>query len=71
MPPLRGLGLRRKRLRGELFEDGKVMSGVMSTSAHLVVGEDDIHAPVKAVLDMPVLADGGSEAGSVQIRLST
>jgi hypothetical protein len=59
-------GVEAKEVEGELFEDGKVMSGIMGTSAHLVVSEDDIHAPVKAVLDMPVLADGGSETGCVR-----
>jgi hypothetical protein len=42
------------------------MSSMMGISAHLVVGEDDIHTPVKTVLDMPVLADGGSETGGVR-----
>jgi hypothetical protein len=37
-------------VEGDVFEDGKVVGGMTGTGAHLIVGEDDIHAPMQAVL---------------------
>jgi hypothetical protein len=59
-------GVEAEEVEGELFEDGEVMGGMEGASAHRIVGEDDVRAPVKAVLDVPVLADGGREARGVR-----
>ena len=46
--------------------NGELMDGMAGTSAHLIVGEDDVHAPMETILDVPVLADGGGEAEGVR-----
>jgi hypothetical protein len=44
------------RLGSRLFhvKHSEVMSGVAGAGTHLIVGEDDIQAPMQAVLDSPV-----------------
>jgi hypothetical protein len=58
-------GVEAEEEESELFEDGEVMGGIVSAGAHLIVVEDDIHAPVEAILDMPVLSNGGGEARGI------
>jgi hypothetical protein len=61
-------GVEVEEVEGELFEDGEIMGGMVGMSAHRVVGEDDVPAPVEAVLDVPALPDGGREAEGVRGR---
>ena len=49
-------------VQGDVPEHGEVMGGMSGTGAHLIVGEDNIHAPVQAVFDTPVIADCPQEA---------
>lgn len=50
----------------ELLEDGQIVSGVAGSGAHLIVGKDDIHAPMETVLDRPVLTNHPGSAFSVR-----
>jgi hypothetical protein len=36
----------------ELFEGGELMGGMAGTGAHRVVDEDDVHAPMEAILEL-------------------
>jgi len=46
-----------------VFKDGEVVGGMTGTGAHLIVGEDDIHAPMQAVLHGPMSAYGAARIG--------
>jgi hypothetical protein len=59
-------GVETDEVEGELFEDGEIMGGIVGAGAHLVVSEDDVHAPVEAILDVPVLSDGGGKTGRIR-----
>lgn len=56
------------------LKDGEIVGGVTGAGTHLVVGEDDIQAPVEAIFDRPMLTDrpGGpfgvrGEAADVEV----
>ena len=44
----------------------EVMSGMAGARSHLIVAEGDIHAPVQAVLDAPMLAHGLVQARGIR-----
>ena len=52
-------GIEANEVEREVLEDGEVMGGVSGPGAHLIVGESHIHAPMQAVLDRPMGANGG------------
>jgi hypothetical protein len=59
-------------IKGEMAQDGEVLRDMIGPGAHLVVGEDNVHAPMEAGFNGPVLAHGvtqlcaiGSQAGDV------
>ena len=45
-----------------MAHDSEVVRGVIGARAHTVVAEDDVHAPMDAVLDAPVLANRAVQA---------
>ena|GEM_PF-5521568 len=45
-----------------MLEHGDVVGGMSGASTHLIVGEDNIHTPVQAVLNTPVSAYRPQEA---------
>ena len=45
-------GIRPDEVRGDVFEDSEVIGGMTGAGAHLIIGDDDIHAPVQTVLDL-------------------
>ena len=47
-------GIETNQVEGNVPKHSQVMSGVAGTGTHLIVGEDDIQAPMQAVLDSPV-----------------
>ena len=47
-------GIETNEVEGDVFQDGKIVSGVAGTGAHLIIGEDDIHAPMQAIFNCPV-----------------
>lgn len=49
-------GAETNQVHGDVLEEAEVMGGMSGTNAHLIVGEGYIHAPVKTVLDGPMLA---------------
>ena len=49
-------------IEDEVAQDGEVMGGVLGTSTHLIIAEDDIHAPMQAVFDAPVQPDSAVHA---------
>ena len=66
-----------QEVQDEVTQDGEVLSGVIGTSAHLVIAKDHVHAPVQTVFDAPVLADGvihslcvGSQAAEIEAVLN-
>ena len=65
-----GHGVEADQVHRDVFEHGEVVRGMAAARAHLVVSEDDIHAPVQAVLDGPVRADrvGGALGLGAQAR---
>jgi len=38
-------GIDADEVHGDVFEDGEIVSGMAGTGAHLVIGEDHVHAP--------------------------
>lgn len=46
------------KIECEMAQDGEVVGGMIGTSAHLVIGKDDVHAPMEAGFNGPVLAHG-------------
>ena len=59
---LSGGGVKANEIGGEVLQHSEIVSGMTAASAHLVIGEGDIHAPMQAVLHAPVRADGGAQA---------
>lgn len=45
-----------------MAHDGEVVRGMVGAGTHTVIAEDDIHAPVKAVLNAQVLANRAVQA---------
>jgi len=53
-------GSKAQEVQDELAQDGEILSGMIGTSAHLVVAKDDLPASMQAVFDAPVLAGTAS-----------
>jgi len=51
-------------VQGDVLERGEIVGGMSGASPHLIVGEDNIHAPVQAVLSHPGLKAGDSSIRS-------
>ena len=62
---LSGDGIEADKVHCDVLEDGKIMGGVAGSSPHLIVREDDAHAPVEPIFHGPVRPDGSADPGGI------
>ena len=60
-----GGGIGPEQVQRKMLDDGHVVSGMVGSGAHLVISENDIHAPVQVVLDGPMLTNGYGDSISM------